>query len=68
MPNITTCTVCGQCYEENSDEAANAPDRECPACWRRRNPPPVKSRAYITGIGWCWMADGEILEIIDDND
>lgn len=22
-------------------------------------------RAYVTGIGWCWMSDGEIIEIID---
>lgn len=21
-------------------------------------------RAYVTGVGWCWMCDGEIIEVI----
>ncbi|MCB1875793.1 MAG: hypothetical protein KDH88_07460 [Chromatiales bacterium] len=27
---------------------------------------PNRYRAYVTGIGWCWMADGEIVEVIVD--
>ena len=36
MPHITTCTSCGKCYEEVSEELANAPERECIPCWRAR--------------------------------
>lgn len=36
MPHITVCTVCWSCYEESSEEAANAPIRECHTCWARR--------------------------------
>lgn len=24
----------------------------------------LATRRYVTGIGWCWMEDGEIIEII----
>lgn len=34
MSHITTCTTCGKCYEEFSEEAANMQTRECSACWR----------------------------------
>jgi hypothetical protein len=36
MPHITTCSVCGCCYEETSEELANTPVRECVACWNER--------------------------------
>jgi hypothetical protein len=22
-------------------------------------------KAYVTGVGWCWMQDGEIIEVIE---
>lgn len=51
MTHITICTDCGCCYEESSEEAANAPDRLCSPCWqqaaRRRlaaNPVPAHAR------------------------
>ena len=25
---------------------------------------PQAKRAYVTGVGWCWMSDGEIIEVI----
>lgn len=30
---ITTCPKCGKCYEEQSEEEANSPSRECMDCW-----------------------------------
>lgn len=36
MAHITTCTSCGKCYEEVSEELANAPERECVSCWLAR--------------------------------
>lgn len=32
MANITTCSECGRAYEESSEEAANAPYRQCWHC------------------------------------
>ena len=32
MPNITNCGRCASTYEAESDEAANDPERMCPAC------------------------------------
>ena len=37
MSNITTCTECGKCYEEVSEESANQPKRECPECWHKHD-------------------------------
>lgn len=25
------------------------------------------SKGYLPGTGWCWMQDGEIIEVIDDD-
>jgi len=25
---------------------------------------PCLVKAYITGLGWCWMHDGEVIEVI----
>lgn len=36
MPHITTCTTCGACYEEFSEEISNMQTRECSRCWLRR--------------------------------
>lgn len=36
MPHITTCTSCGKCYDEVSEELAKAPERECRSCWLAR--------------------------------
>lgn len=33
MPNITTCTRCGKCYEETSEERANEAERLCAECF-----------------------------------
>lgn len=33
MANITTCTLCGACYEAGSEEQANEPRRFCASCW-----------------------------------
>jgi len=33
MSHITTCTTCGELYEESSEEQANAPTRECRTCY-----------------------------------
>lgn len=39
MSCITVCMVCGQTYEESSEEMANSPDeRLCPACYSREAP------------------------------
>lgn len=35
MSNITVCTKCGKCYEEVSEEEANAPHRRCQSCYRQ---------------------------------
>ena len=35
MSYITTCSGCGCLYEEQSREAADAPDRLCGACFRK---------------------------------
>lgn len=24
-------------------------------------------KVYVRGIGWCWMEDGEIIEVISDD-
>lgn len=24
----------------------------------------VAAQVYVTGVGWCWMRDGEIIEVI----
>jgi len=37
MSCVTTCTTCGKCYEEFSEEAANMQTRECSACWKNAN-------------------------------
>jgi len=33
MSNTTTCSQCGEAYEEISEEEANAPGRLCGRCW-----------------------------------
>lgn len=25
---------------------------------------PAAQRRYVTGVGWCWMIDGEVIEVI----
>jgi len=40
--NITTCTHCGNAYEESSEERANERDRLCGTCFERR----CLNRAY----------------------
>ena len=25
-------------------------------------------KAYVTGIGWCWIEDGEIIEVISSDE
>lgn len=39
MPHITTCSDCGHCYEEASEEAAHTPTwtnrRLCGNCWNK---------------------------------
>ena len=34
MP-ATNCLKCGKCYEEQSEEQANSPARECMDCWMK---------------------------------
>jgi hypothetical protein len=34
MACITTCSKCGRCYQEISEEEANAPDRKCANCFQ----------------------------------
>lgn len=36
MPT-TTCPKCGRCYEETSEEEANAPSRRCSTCWHEQH-------------------------------
>lgn len=24
-------------------------------------------KAYVPGVGWCWLEDGEVVEVIDDD-
>ena len=33
MAHITTCPKCGKLYEDTCEELANAPDRQCDACF-----------------------------------
>ena len=28
----------------------------------------VAQKAYVTGVGWCWMNDGDIIEVIESED
>lgn len=42
------------------DKDADIPDSERDEV----NHPYVK--AYVTGLGWCWMSDGEVIELISD--
>ena len=35
MPNITTCSRCGTCYEESSEEWANVQTRLCGRCYMK---------------------------------
>jgi hypothetical protein len=37
MSHVTTCPVCGDCYQESSEEAANDPSRLCWPCWHAEN-------------------------------
>lgn len=37
MSSVTTCPKCGSLYEETSEEQANAPGRECGACYLVRS-------------------------------
>lgn len=37
MSYITTCSRCSALYEEQSSEAADAPDRLCYACFKQPN-------------------------------
>jgi|SRR3990167_2000773 len=51
MPNITTCSLCGKCYEETSEEETNAPTRHCSGCCRflqkvAKRPMAVKVREF----------------------
>ncbi len=46
MPHMTTCTRCGKCYEEGSEEAANLPTRECSTCWHRRQEADREEREF----------------------
>ena len=33
--SATNCLNCGKCYEEQSEEQANSPSRECMDCWMK---------------------------------
>lgn len=37
MAHITNCPKCGRCYEETSEEEANAPSRRCSTCWHEQH-------------------------------
>lgn len=28
----------------------------------------MKRRQYVTGIGWCWMQDGEVIEVVESEE
>lgn len=36
MARLTTCTHCGSCYEESSEERANEAERLCGKCFEGR--------------------------------
>lgn len=38
MPCITNCLRCGKTYEEESEEEANSPNRQCLACFKKSDP------------------------------
>lgn len=50
MPNVTTCTSCGACYEASSEECANDQwERLCASCRE------IKQRnAMERWDGYCW--------------
>jgi predicted nucleic acid-binding Zn-ribbon protein len=59
MPHTTICTSCSRCYEEVSEELANAPERECGSCWLARLKrddaaayAAAKLRLELLGIRW----------------
>jgi hypothetical protein len=33
-----------------------------------KNPLTDATRCYVAGEGWCWMVDGEVIEVIETDD
>ena len=31
-----------------------------------REPQEVRTKRYVQGVGWCWMEDGEVIEVISE--
>ena len=50
MSAVTTCRKCGALYEESSEEQANAPGRECLACWRMKSDDLDPSRGILVAL------------------
>jgi lipopolysaccharide biosynthesis regulator YciM len=48
MACITTCSWCGTCYEEISEEAANDPQRLCMTCFDK-----ASGHAWDCSCGLC---------------
>lgn len=75
MTHITTCPLCGDCYQESSEERANAPDRCCAKCWtaqarqyQERVPPPAKHtpmtcRSCGKEIVWMKTVNGKNIPV-----
>lgn len=51
MPHVTTCTTCGKCYEEFSEEAAHLQSRECGSCWLKRESAEHEAREFAEASG-----------------
>ena len=53
MACVTTCTNCGGCYEESSEDSANDPNRLCMHCFDK-----ASNHAYECKCSLCkkWHA------------
>ena len=27
----------------------------------------IRTKSYVQGVGWCWMEDGEVIEVVEDD-
>lgn len=60
---MTDLCKCGLPWEPDGDQFG------CWSCGYERNKiEDRRIKGYVAGLGWCWIEDGEIVEIIADNE
>lgn len=57
MTCITTCAECGALYEEYSEEEANSPNRQCRACYDRKENNYWRNMSWQERQGWMRAQD-----------